>query len=185
MIGRPKFVLASGSPRRLALVNQAGIEPDALKPADLDETPLRGEIPRAYANRLARAKAETALANVKLEAAGKDFRVTTPRYQCTVAADGAIPTFTAEGQEFLDGAVCRGLYLYDTTTMAFGGVQQVDATTLKVDSDKATIVYEFTDSALKLPHSALAMTASSTAILDTSRRERKCPGCARRMAKIP
>src|SRR5512139_2841463 len=67
MIGRPKFVLASGSPRRLALVNQAGIEPDALKPADLDETPRRGEIPRAYANRLAHAKAEAALNNVKLD----------------------------------------------------------------------------------------------------------------------
>src|SRR6201991_3304572 len=67
MIGRPKFVLASGSPRRLALVNQAGIEPDALKPADLDETPRRGEIPRAYGNRLARAKAQAALENVKLD----------------------------------------------------------------------------------------------------------------------
>src|ERR1700751_6446811 len=67
MIGRPKFVLASGSPRRLALVNQAGIEPDALKPADLDETPRRGEIPRAYGNRLARSKAEAALENVKLD----------------------------------------------------------------------------------------------------------------------
>jgi septum formation protein len=67
MIGRPKFVLASGSPRRLSLVNQAGIEPDALKPADIDETPQRGEIPRAYANRLARAKAMAALENVKLD----------------------------------------------------------------------------------------------------------------------
>ena len=67
MIGRPKFVLASGSPRRLALINQAGIEPDALKPADIDETPKRGEIPRAYANRLAREKADAALANVKLD----------------------------------------------------------------------------------------------------------------------
>jgi septum formation protein len=67
MIGRPKFVLASGSPRRLALLNQAGIEPDALKPSDIDETPKRGEIPRAYANRLARQKAEVALDNVKLD----------------------------------------------------------------------------------------------------------------------
>ncbi|HEX5508414.1 MAG TPA: Maf family protein, partial [Pseudolabrys sp.] len=67
MIGRPKFVLASGSPRRLALLNQAGIEPDALKPADIDETPKRGELPRAYANRLAHTKAETALASVKLD----------------------------------------------------------------------------------------------------------------------
>src|SRR5437899_5842738 len=61
MIGRPKLVLASGSPRRVALINQAGIEPDALRPANVDETPKRGELPRACANRLARAKAEAAL----------------------------------------------------------------------------------------------------------------------------
>ena len=67
MIGRPKFVLASGSPRRLALVNQAGIEPDALRPADLDEMPQRGELPRACANRLARAKAESALETVRVD----------------------------------------------------------------------------------------------------------------------
>ncbi len=67
MIGRPKFVLASGSPRRLALINQAGIEPDALKPSDVDETPKRGEIPRAYANRLAKEKAQVALDNVRLD----------------------------------------------------------------------------------------------------------------------
>jgi septum formation protein len=65
MTGHPKLVLASGSPRRLALINQAGIEPEALRPADLDETPLRGELPRAYANRLARAKAEAALETVR------------------------------------------------------------------------------------------------------------------------
>src|SRR3954465_8764069 len=62
MLGRPKIVLASGSPRRLSLLNQAGIEPDALRPADIDETPKRGELPRACANRLARAQAEAALA---------------------------------------------------------------------------------------------------------------------------
>ena len=67
MIGRPKLVLASGSPRRLALINQAGIDPDALRPADIDETPKRGEIPRAYATRLAHEKAQAALANVSLD----------------------------------------------------------------------------------------------------------------------
>jgi septum formation protein len=67
MIGRPKFVLASGSPRRLALVNQAGIEPDALRPADIDEVPRRGELPRACANRLARQKAEAALSLVSVD----------------------------------------------------------------------------------------------------------------------
>jgi septum formation protein len=67
MLGRPKLVLASGSPRRLGLLNQAGIEPDALRPADVDETPRRGELPRACANRLARAKAEAALKSVRLD----------------------------------------------------------------------------------------------------------------------
>lgn len=68
MIGRPKFVLASGSPRRLTLINQAGIEPDALRPADIDEMPKRGELPRACANRLARAKAEVVLAAAREDA---------------------------------------------------------------------------------------------------------------------
>jgi septum formation protein len=67
MIGRPKFVLASGSPRRLGLINQAGIEPDALRPADIDETPIKGELPRACANRLARLKAEAALSLVSVD----------------------------------------------------------------------------------------------------------------------
>jgi septum formation protein len=67
MIGRPKFVLASGSPRRLGLINQAGIEPDALRPSDIDETPLKGELPRACANRLARLKAEAALSLVSVD----------------------------------------------------------------------------------------------------------------------
>ena len=65
MIGRPKLVLASGSPRRLGLLNQAGIEPDALMPAEVDEIPLKGELPRAVATRLAREKAEASLAAIK------------------------------------------------------------------------------------------------------------------------
>src|ERR1700746_731773 len=67
MIGRPKLVLASASPRRLSLINQVGIEPDALRPTDIDETPKRGELPRAYATRLARNKAETALGMVRID----------------------------------------------------------------------------------------------------------------------
>jgi septum formation protein len=65
MVGRTKLILASGSPRRLSLINQVGITPDHLLPADIDEIPLKGELPRACANRLARVKAETALAHVR------------------------------------------------------------------------------------------------------------------------
>jgi len=57
---RPKLVLASASPRRLMLLEQAGIKPDALRPATIDETPRKGEMPRALVARLARAKAEAA-----------------------------------------------------------------------------------------------------------------------------
>ncbi len=55
---RPKLVLASGSPRRLALLQQVGLEPDALKPVTIDETPKKGEVPRALVRRLARSKAQ-------------------------------------------------------------------------------------------------------------------------------
>ena len=65
MIGRPKLVLASGSPRRLTLINQVGIEPDALRPSDIDETPNKGELPRSLATRLSKEKAETALTAVQ------------------------------------------------------------------------------------------------------------------------
>lgn len=60
MSGFQKLVLASGSPRRIELLQQAGIEPDRLFPADLDETPLRAEHPRSLAKRLSCAKAEKA-----------------------------------------------------------------------------------------------------------------------------
>lgn len=57
---RPRLVLASASPRRLMLLSQIGIEPDALRPASIDETPRKGEMPRTVVARLARAKAEVA-----------------------------------------------------------------------------------------------------------------------------
>ena len=53
-----KLMLASGSPRRVELLAQIGIKPDYIKPVDLDETPLKTEIPRELAKRLARQKAE-------------------------------------------------------------------------------------------------------------------------------
>ena len=57
MSRRPELVLASASPRRLALLNQIGIEPDHLIPGHIDETPERAELPRRLAERLAHGKA--------------------------------------------------------------------------------------------------------------------------------
>lgn len=53
-----KLILGSGSPRRKELLAQLGIIPDAILPPDIDEEPKRGELPRPYAARLAREKAE-------------------------------------------------------------------------------------------------------------------------------
>jgi len=53
------LILASASPRRLALLEQIGVVPDKVIPADIDETPWAGEAPRAHVERLARTKAET------------------------------------------------------------------------------------------------------------------------------
>jgi len=50
-------VLASASPRRRDLLAQIGVVPDAIRAAEIDETPLAGELPRAYALRLAEQKA--------------------------------------------------------------------------------------------------------------------------------
>jgi len=57
MASRPELILASASPRRLALLNQIGIEPEHLVPAHIDETPEKGELPRKLAARLADQKA--------------------------------------------------------------------------------------------------------------------------------
>jgi septum formation protein len=51
------LVLASESPRRIALLAQAGITPDAVLPAAIDETVRKGELPRIHAQRLAAEKA--------------------------------------------------------------------------------------------------------------------------------
>jgi septum formation protein len=61
------LLLASESPRRKALLAQVGIVPDLIKAAALDETPLKGELPRDYALRLAVEKAQTVAAKYRGE----------------------------------------------------------------------------------------------------------------------
>lgn len=56
MSARPRLILASASPRRLDLLRQLGVVPDAVQAADIDETPRKRELPRDLAKRLAQAK---------------------------------------------------------------------------------------------------------------------------------
>lgn len=57
MATQPFFILASASPRRLQLLAQAGLVPQTVIAADIDETPRKNELPDAYAARVAAEKA--------------------------------------------------------------------------------------------------------------------------------
>jgi septum formation protein len=59
-VGQPTLILASASPRRRELIARLGVAPAAVAPADIDETPRRDELPRDYAVRMAREKAQAA-----------------------------------------------------------------------------------------------------------------------------
>ena len=65
-----RLVLGSASPRRLALLAQVGVKPDAVLPAEIDETPRPGEGPRGLAERLA---SEKALASAAIAAGRADL----------------------------------------------------------------------------------------------------------------
>ncbi len=58
----PRLVLASASPRRRELLSQIGLVPSGCEPAEIDEAPKPGELPRALAQRLALAKAQAVAA---------------------------------------------------------------------------------------------------------------------------
>jgi septum formation protein len=57
-----RLILGSASPRRLDLLAQIGVVPDAVLPPDIDEAPLKAELPRPYCARIARAKAMAVVA---------------------------------------------------------------------------------------------------------------------------
>ena len=118
----PKIVLASASPRRLALLQQIGLNPAALMPSDIDETPRKAELPRVLAGRLAFEKAEAAS---KIVAARTDLY---PAF--VIAAD----TVVAVGRRVLpkcgsleDAAECLGL-LSGRAHRVFTGVALITPT---------------------------------------------------------
>lgn len=58
----PRLILGSASPRRRELLAQIGLVPDDIRPPDIDEDPMPGELPRAYVARLAAGKARAVTA---------------------------------------------------------------------------------------------------------------------------
>ncbi|MFP4239213.1 MAG: Maf family protein [Rhodosalinus sp.] len=91
-----RLILGSASPRRQELLARLGVVPDAVRPADIDETPRRGELPRPYTLRMAREKAAA------LDAGPDDLILTA---DTTVAAGRRIlgkPADAAEARAFLE-----------------------------------------------------------------------------------
>ncbi len=66
----PDLILASASPRRRELIARLGIVPSAIAAAAIDETPHKAEVPRVYAQRMAREKAQAITGNGAFVLAG-------------------------------------------------------------------------------------------------------------------
>lgn len=87
-MARPKLILASASPRRLDLLARIGVVPDAVIPAEIDERPVKAELPIRHAERLAAEKAAAVAAAGTLTLAA-DTVVAVGRRILPKAEDGA------------------------------------------------------------------------------------------------
>lgn len=121
MARRSELVLASASPRRLALLQQIGVEPEHLLPAEIDETPAKGEMPRKLADRLAHTKALTARHKAEQTGIGTDVIVLAAD---TVVAIGRRVLPKAEIME--EAATCLRL-LSGRTHRVFTGLCAINA----------------------------------------------------------
>ncbi|MGB7373124.1 Maf family protein [Pontixanthobacter sp.] len=117
----PALVLGSASPRRRELIARLGIEPSAVCPADIDETPRNAELPRVYAVRMAREKAEAVategqfiLAGDTVVAAGRRIL---PKTENEVSARACLKLLSGRRHRVLsaialkypDGKICEKL----------------------------------------------------------------------------
>ena len=84
---RQRLILASASPRRLELLRQIGVDPAAVIPADIDETPLPREVPLAYVRRIAATKLQVVCDQL---AAANSSTDTAPPPTFVLAADSIV-----------------------------------------------------------------------------------------------
>jgi len=105
-----RLILASASPRRLALLAQIGMTPDEVIAADIDETPLKKETPRALALRLARAKAEAVKAEGRVLAADTVVAVgrrVLPKAETEAEARECLALLSGRGHRVYTGVALR------------------------------------------------------------------------------
>ena len=100
-----RLILASASPRRKDLLAQIGVVPDAIIPADIDEQPRAGELPRHYVQRLAREKAAALLDHADVRVPAQAGPTLILAADTTVALGRRIlekPRDTDEARRFLE-----------------------------------------------------------------------------------
>ena len=85
----PALVLASSSPRRRDLLAQLGVTPTRIVSPDIDETPGKAELPRAYALRLAEGKARAVARGAHEIVLAGDTTIAVGRRILPKAADAA------------------------------------------------------------------------------------------------
>lgn len=90
-----RLILGSASPRRLELLGSLGVVPDDVRPADIDETPIKGELPRPYVRRMAREKA------LAVAAQGEDLILTADTTVCVGRRILGKPWDEKEAEAFL------------------------------------------------------------------------------------
>ncbi|MDI5883546.1 Maf family protein [Cobetia amphilecti] len=101
-IAQAELILASGSPRRRALLASIGIQCE-VAPVDIDETPQANESPEHYVLRLAREKAQAGFAALAQRTAGQTARRVLGA-DTALALDGRIlgkPRDEADAREML------------------------------------------------------------------------------------
>jgi septum formation protein len=105
-----RLILASVSPRRLALLAQIGVTPDEVIAADVDETPLKKETPRVLALRLARAKAEAVKADGRVLAADTVVAVgrrVLPKAETEAEARACLALLSGRGHRVYTGVALK------------------------------------------------------------------------------
>lgn len=110
-MGASHLTLASASPRRRELLARLGLAPDAVTPADIDETPHPGELPRAYALRMGREKALAVtapghvLAGDTVVAVGRRIL---PKSETEAEARACLELMSGRRHQVLSSVVLRG-----------------------------------------------------------------------------
>lgn len=105
-----RLILASASPRRLALLAQIGVTPDEVVATDIDETPLKKETPRALALRLARMKADAVNAEGRILAADTVVAVgrrVLPKAETEAEARACLALLSGRGHRVYTGIALR------------------------------------------------------------------------------